>query len=276
MIELRPEQCKTCGALLLGGDSTPARRQTVELVKGQAFVTEYRRHRLRCLSCRTVNCARWSIEARVFGASVQAMVAYLTGRLNLSQRDAAEAMKELFHLKIGLGSISALQRRVGIRLAEPVAQALEFVQQQSSQAVDETGWREKSHSSWLWVNSAEKVTVFQVQTARTQAAAQVIIDESESGVVTTDRYPGYNFLQGWRRQFALAHLKRDFTAMAEREEAESKEIGEKLLAETKEMFELFNKVRDGTLPHSRLRPLIEPVKTQVKKLLEIGGKDRKR
>lgn len=208
MIELRPTQCRACGALLLGADARPARRQIIDLVDGRAFVTEYRRHRLRCLSCRFVNCARWSVEAGTFGASVSAMVAYLTGRLNLSQRDAAEAFLELFKLKIGLGSISSLQRRVSIGLAEPVAQALEFVRQQSSQSVDETSWQEKDQSNWLWVNATDAVTVFQVQTGRTQAAAQAIIDEKEFGVITTDRYPGYGFLQGWRRQICWAHLKR--------------------------------------------------------------------
>ncbi len=275
IIDLYPEQCANCGALLLGEDCTPTRRQLIELANGQAFVTEYRRHRLRCLVCHRLNRPEWSRETEdggVFGASVKAMVGYLTGRLNLSHRDTAEALLELFNLKMALGSISALQRRVSTALAEPVTQALEFVQQQTSQSVDETGWKEKGKLNWLWVNCTEKVTVFQLQNARTQTAAQIIIDEQEIGVITTDRYPGYNFLQGWRRQICWAHLKRDFTAIAEREEVESKEIGEQLLTETKKMFELFNKVRDGTLPHNRLRPLIEPVKTQVKKLLEIGSR----
>lgn len=59
--------------------------------------------------------------------------------------------------------------------------------------------------------------------------------------------------------------------MTEREDAESKEIGEKLLAETKNVFELFAKARDGTLLHCRLRRQIEPVKTRVKELLATGG-----
>lgn len=273
VIDLRPDCCSACGSLLLGEDCRPARRQIIELVGGQAFVTEFRNHSLRCLACRKLTRGKWSEDgaAETFGASVSAMIAYLTGRLNLSQRDAVEAMRELFNLKIGLGSISALQRRVSKRLAEPVAQALEFVQQQTSQCVDETGWQEINQLNWLWVSCTERVTVFQIQTGRGQTNAQTIIDEEETGVVTTDRYPGYNFLQGWRRQICWAHLKRDFTAMTEREDAESKNIGEKLLAETKKVFELFAKVRDGTLQHYHLRRRIEPVKAQVKALLEAGG-----
>lgn len=273
VIDLRPDRCSACGSLLLGEDFRPARRQTIELVSGQAFVTEYRNHSLRCLACRKLTRSKWSENAvtGTFGASVSAMIAYLTGRLNLSQRDAVEAMRELFRLKIGLGSISALQRRVSERLAEPVAQAFEFVQQQTSQCVDETGWQENNQLNWLWVNCTEQVTVFQIQTGRGQTDAQTIIDEEETGVVTTDRYPGYNFLQGWRRQICWAHLKRDFVAMTEREDAESKNIGEKLLTETKKVFELFAKVRDGTLEHCRLRPLIEPTRKRVKELFEIGS-----
>lgn len=116
-------------------------------------------------------------------------------------------MRELFNLKIGLGSVSALQRRVSERLAEPVAQALEFVQQQASQCVDETGWQENSKLNWLWVNCTAQVTVFQIQSGRGQTAAQTIIDTEEPGVVTTDRYPGYSFLQGWRRQICSRALK---------------------------------------------------------------------
>lgn len=273
VIDLRPDCCSACGSLLLGEDFRPARRQTIELVGGKAFITEYRNHRLRCLSCKKVTRGKWSEDAGAvtFGASVSAMVAYLTGRLNLSQRDAVEALRELFSLKIGLGSISALQRRVSERLAEPVTQALEFVLQQTSQCVDETGWQENNQLNWLWVNCTERVTVFQIQTGRGQTDAQTIIDEEETGVVTTDRYSGYGFLQGWRRQICWAHLKRDFTAMTEREDTESQEIGKHLLTETQKVFELFARVRDGTFAHCRLRSLIEPIRSQVKELLEIGS-----
>lgn len=272
VIDLRSDRCSVCGSLLLGEDYRPARRQTIELVNGQAFVTEYRNHSLRCLACQKLTRGKWSKDATgTFGASVCAMIAYLTGRLNLSQRDTVEAMRELFSLKIGLGSVSALQRRVSERLDEPVAQALEFVQQQISQCVDETGWQENNRLNWLWVNCTEQVTVFQIQSGRGQTDAQTIIDAEETGIVTTDRYPGYNFLQNWRRQICWAHLKRDFAAMTEREDAESKNVGEKLLAETKKVFELFAKVRDGTLQHYCLRRRIELIKVRVKELLIAGG-----
>ena len=272
IIELRPAGCRACQSLLLGVDANPARRQVTEIIAGQGFVTEYRQHRIRCLSCRTINRQSWPVEAvsGAFGANVKAITAYLTGRLSLSQRDTVEAFQSLFNLKIGLGSIAALQRQISILLAEPVAQAAEFVKQQSSQCVDETGWRENNLGKWLWVNSAQDVTVFQIRAGRSHQDAQKIINSDEFGVVTTDRYPGYNFLQAWRRQICWAHLKRDFIAISERADAHSKEIGNELLAKTKKMFELYHRVRDGTLKHCRLRVLIEPIKKSIREILESG------
>ena len=272
IIELRPASCKSCDALLLGFDSSPARRQVAEIIDGQAFVKEYRQHRIQCLSCGAVNRENWSAEASAgtFGANVKAITVYLTGRLHFSHRDTVEALESLFKLKIGLGSISALQRRISNALAEPVAQAVEFVKQQSSQCVDETGWRENNQGKWMWVNSTENVTVFQIRQGRSQLDAQTIIDCQELGVVNTDRCPSYSFLQAWRRQLCWSHLLRVFIAISERDDAQSKEIGTALIGLTKQVFELYHRVRDGTLKHCRLRDLIEPIKKSVKELLESG------
>lgn len=273
IVELRPESCKSCDALLLGVDSSPARRQVTEIENGKAFVTEYQQHRIQCLSCGRINQEPWSAEAGTgaFGANVTAMTAYFTGRLHLSHRDTVEALESLFKLKIGLGSISALQQRISQALAEPVAQAVEFVRQQSAQYVDETSWPEKNKGKWLWVNSTQNVTVFQLHGGRSQIDAQTIIDGREFGTVITDRYPGYNFLQAWRRQLCWAHLKRDFTAFAERNDLESKEIGNQLLAQTKRVFELYHQVRDGTLEHCLLGVLIEPTRKRMREILEKGS-----
>ena len=107
IVDLRPSACSSCGSLLLGVDDSPARRQIVEITAAGTLLTEYRRHRLRCLCCRKINRTEWSEEAQngAFGAKVIAVIGYLTGRLGISHRDAAETMQELFAVTISLGSI---------------------------------------------------------------------------------------------------------------------------------------------------------------------------
>jgi hypothetical protein len=271
IIELRPDVCSFCGSLLLGADESPARRQMVEITAAGTLLTEYRRHALRCLSCRRINRAQWSEEAQggAFGGRVVAVIGYLTGRLGISHRDAAETMSELFAVTIGLGSISATQKRLSRNLAAPVAVLHESVEREIVSLVDETSWREKQTKPWLWVKASKQATVFRILPGRSREDAKTIIGKNEKGVVTSDRYPGYNHLAEANRQICWAHLKRDFQAIAERA-GDSKIVGEGLLEQSKELFRLWQQVRDGTLQRLDLRQLVEPVKAKISDLLFAG------
>ena len=274
VIELRPGTCQRCGGVDFEPADwfLPARRQVTEITASGTVVTEYQRPALRCSGCGRRNRAAWPAEAEsgAFGSRVKAIIGYLTGRLNLSHRDTVEAMQELFKVRISLGSISAVQKRISAALARPVEIITEFVTQQPVAYVDETGWREKERRPWLWVASTSQATVFQVLPGRRTSDAQTMIGESGKGVITTDRYAGYNWLEAYRRQICWAHLKRNFTAIAERDEADSKAIGAGLLKQTKRLFELWHRMRDGTLQRAAFLTLIEPIRQRVSELLIEG------
>lgn len=271
VVELRPSACTSCGSLLLGDDESPARRQIVEITAAGTLLTEYRRHCLHCLACRKITRAEWSEPAQSgpFGAKVIAVIGYLTGRLGISHRDTAETMQELFAVKISLGSISAAQKRLSRTLAEPVETLQEFVQRQRVCLVDETSWKEKGRKPWLWVKATARATVFRILPGRSQKDAKAMIGKNENGIVTSDRYPGYNHLADANRQICWAHLQRDFQAIAERQ-GDSKAVGERLLAQSKQLFRLWQQVRDGTLKKSDFQKLVEPIKEKVNELLFEG------
>ena len=272
VVDWRPLRCRQCGGRLQGDDPQPARHQVAEIPKVQAEVTEYRRHTLACAACGVKTAAEWGEEVPKgrFGARLQATIAYLTGRLALSHRDATEALSVLHGVEISLGSISAVQQQVSHALAAPVETAREFVRTQAVNNVDETGWRQQSKLSWLWVNATPLVSVFRVAAKRDAATAREVIGRAKTSIITTDRYLGYSWLATQRRQVCWAHLKRDFQAMAERG-GESKEIGEALLGQTKEVFRLWHQVRDGDLSRRKFQRLIAPVQKRVKELLDAGS-----
>jgi len=272
VVDLRPLRCRQCGRRLQGDDPQPARHQVTEIPAVQAEVTEYRRHTLACATCAVKTEAEWGAEVPKgsFGARLQAVIAYFTGRLALSHRDAAEALSVLHGVEISLGSISAVQRQVSGALAAPVETAREFVRDQAVNNVDETGWREQSKLHWLWVNATEQVTAFQIAPKRDAATARGVIGRAKKSIITTDRYLGYSWLATQRRQVCWAHLKRDFQAISERG-GESKEIGEALLVQTKEVFRLWHQVTDGTLSRRKFQRLIAPVQQRVKELLDAGS-----
>jgi transposase-like protein len=272
IVDLRPVRCCKCGRRLQGDDPEPARHQVTEIPLAQAEVIEYRRHTLDCATCGVKTEAEWSaqVPAGSFGARLQATIAYFTGRLALSHRDATEALRVLHGVEISTGSISAVQQQVSHALAAPVETAREFVRAQAVNHVDETGWRERGKLHWLWVNATRRVTAFRVAPKRDAATAREIIGRAKTSVITTDWYLGYSWLATTRRQLCWAHIQRDFQAISERS-GESQGIGEALLAQTKEVFRLWHQVTDGTLSRRKFQRLIAPMQQRVKVLLDEGS-----
>jgi transposase len=205
------------------------------------------------------------------GPRAQAIVGYLTGRLGASHRDVVEAMSVLYGLSLATGSVSSIQRQVSHALRAPVDEARDFVRQQKTQHVDETGWREAGQSKWLWVNATRDVTAFEVLSGRGTNEAKRVIDPAAKGVVTTDRYRPYNWLTARRRQICWAHLTRDFQAIADRG-GESAVVGDALLGQVRRLFKLWHKARDGDLSPERLASVMRPVRREVKELLEAGAR----
>ena len=91
----------------------------------------------------------------------------------------------------------------------------------------------------LWVVFTPLVSFFDVQLSRSRTAAQSILGAEFGGLVIIDRYSAYNWLDESRRQVCWAHLKRDFTQIAERAGVSS-ELGTALLAQQKQLFELWS------------------------------------
>jgi transposase len=88
--------------------------------------------------------------------------------------------------------------------------------------------------------------VFRVSLQRSQQAAKDLIGEGFTGIVHSDRYRAYNWLPVHQRQVCWAHLKRDFTQIAERRGV-SQDIGNALLARQRRFFRWWHRGRDGTI-----------------------------
>lgn len=271
VVDLRPVACGECGALLLGDDPAPVRRQITELPRPSAKVTEYRQHRLPCLHCGAHTAGAWpaDLPAGSFGPRLQATVGYLTGRLALSQRDTAEVLDRLFHTEIGLGSVSAQEAAVSTALEEPVAEAVTYVQAQPTNNVDETSWPEGPQRGWLWVNHTPWVTAFWVLAHRSADCARQVIGQLVDKVVGTDRYSAYHWLVWAVRQVCWAHLRRDFQALVDRGGA-SAAIGHDLLAQAEQLFTLWHQARAGPLSRADFQTQVEPIRQRVGELLREG------
>jgi transposase len=271
IVDIRAEQCGQCGTLLLGEDTEPERHQVTDVPRITPIVTEYRRHRLWCVGCGASNQAPWpaTMPAGSFGPRVQATVGYLTGRIGASQREVRDILATLCQTEVSVGSIATLEQAVSTALATPVAEAETYVQRQPVRNADETGWREKTKRMWLWISVTPMVTIFRLLQTRGAAGAKALLGEQVWGIIGTDHYAGYHWIDPRQRQLCWAHLKREFLAWSQ-QAGETARIGLALLAVEHQLFVLWYRVRDGTLPWAAFQVAMLPLLARVSTLLQDG------
>ena len=275
----RPTACGACGTALTGSDPDPVRHQVVELPEVKPLVDEHRLHQLVCPACGEVTRASLpsSVTASGYGSRLQALVGLLSGKYRQSERQTPEALADFFQVAVAVGTINHLRPEVSESLAAPVAAATVLAQAQTAANADETGWRQGNsdgnnptqRKAWLWVMVTSSVTVFQIHLNRGQAAAKQLLGKF-AGYLITDRWTGYGWWPLELRQLCWAHLIREFQKFADRGGA-SQAIGEALLAQAHKLFELWHRIRDGTLTREGFAAAVVEIRAAVHKWLAEGA-----
>jgi transposase len=263
-----PAECGGCGERLpRTADAEPQRHQVTELPEIRPRVDEHRLHAVAC-RCGCVTRAELpeGVSRSAFGPRLIATVALLTGLYRLSKRSTRRILSELFGVTISTGAVSNCERRVGAALKLPHEELHRFVQSEPVLHADETSWQQKHRTHWLWVACTCAVSLFVIQARRCTDSARQLLG-SFDGTLVTDRLASYGFWAG-PRQTCWAHLKRTFQALAEYKGGAAAAFGVPLLEQTKKMFVLVRRVRDGTLQHATLQRRMEPIRAEIERLLE--------
>lgn len=267
IIDVRPEQCRDCGAALSGDDPEPVRYQTAEIPRIEPIIVEHRLHALPC-GCGTVTRAILppGYGPGHFGPRLAAFITLFSGAYRLSKRAVQRAVADCFGLSISLGMICKLQRQTAEILEIPVAQVAAQLQTQNVN-IDETSWRENRKRCWMWTVVGAGVTLFRIAASRSAEVAQSLLGQSYAFIAMCDRYSGYLWIG--KVQLCWAHLRRDFQAMIDRGGA-AKPIGEALQSHADNLFEWWHRVRDGTLARSTFRTYVGPLRAAFRDDLERG------
>jgi transposase len=268
---IKPERCRRCQYPLVGDDPQRQRHQVTDIPPVKPVVTEYQLHQLVCPVCGEVTPAALpaGVPTGGFGPRVQAITALCTGAYHLSKRTTQSVLEDLFGVSLCVGTIANLEQATVQAVAEPVEEARGYVRQQAAAYLDETGWREGRQRAWLWTAVTACVTVFVVRLSRGAKVAHELLGEHFWGYLVTDRWSAYTWYPAWRRQVCWAHLLRDIEAMIERG-GQSREMGEALRVQARQMFHWWHRVRDGTLAHASFAQYMWPIRREVERLLEMG------
>jgi len=272
VVHVRPEKCRCCGKRLHGEDRAPYRHQVIELPVVQSEVTDYLLHTLRC-ACGVETAAEIPIGVprRGYGVRLSSAITLLTGGYRLSKRLTQGLLHDLMGVEISLGTVPNLEQEMSAALAAPVEEAAKYVREQPIANLDETGWyqgREKGRAgrAWLWVAVTAFVSVFTIARSRSSEIAKQILGVDFKGILGSDRWSGYNWVEAIRRQLCWAHLIRDFQGMEDRRDAGT-QYGTGLLAAAEKMFEWWSQVRDGKLTRQEFQSNMVPVRDEIISLL---------
>lgn len=279
VIDHYPEQCSKCGTEFDGSNRGEAyRHQVVEVPPIKPIVIEHRFYPITCTCCGKENQAPEMAEIISkggYGTRVSAYVGLFSSQYRQSYRQIQKIMEAVFGIEMSLGTINHLRTEVSEAVSRAVVEAISYNQQQPTVGVDETGFKQRNGdghnasktSGWLWVTVTPLIICFQMILSRASTAAQSVLGEAFSGFITSDRCPAYNWVNVQQRQLCWAHLKRDFIQISERVGISAK-IGESLLEQEKQLFNLWHKFRNSQITRPELAQAVEPIKVEVLRILQ--------
>ena len=275
LVELWPERCGLCAHEFAEADrvdaAEPSRRQVAELPPIAVRVSEHRLHRVCCPRCAAITTAESPAGSRsAFGPRLQAAVVTLVVRNRVSRRDATELVRELFGVELSTGTVDATIQRTGEALAAPHTRLEQELQRSSVVNIDETGWKTGGERRMLWGALTRRTAVFRIAAGRHAAEAQTMLGERYDGIVCSDRWAAYDYLDPTRRQLCWAHLLRDFTAHREGM-AEQQKFGEDGLRIARGLFAAWQDYQADS-DRARLQAQVAPLQPKLRALLEHAAR----
>ena len=148
-------------------------------------------------------------------SSTMAMIASLheVGRLPLEQ---IQWLLSSFHkLKLSVGEIVRVLHIVAGKAAGTKARLREELRSSPVVHADETGWRQDGQNGYLWSFSGEQVHYVAAEASRASEVVRRVLGEDFRGVLVSDFYSAYNFLD-CPHQRCWVHLLRDVHELTER------------------------------------------------------------
>ena len=275
-----PQQCENCGSHDLEDcGEEPYRHQVLEIPPLKLLIDEHRLHWQECLRC-----GQWvraelpeGVSMAGYGPRLTALIVIFGSFFRASYRMTQALVGDLFGVRIALGTIRKLRQRVSEAVAAPVAEAKRYVQRSGVVHADETSYKQgngdgenpANRGGWLWVVASPLVAYFEIQLSRAATVAQELLGDF-TGVLVSDRYKGYIWVDSSRRQLCWAHLIRNFEKMAGRL-GRSGEIGHELVEGAKRLFHEWHRVRDGTILFSTFQKYASQIRREIRILLEEGA-----
>jgi transposase len=259
-----PRHCRRCSAsLALAEELEPLHHQVVEIPRITPDVTEYVLGRRRCRICNTLTTARLprGVPHGMCGPRLSALIVLLTGVYHVSRRNAAALLDDVLGVKLALGSVSNVEKKMAAALSDAHTEALACVRQARVKHLDATSWSQSGEPRSLWTFASRLATAFVITANATAETVRGLVGHVR-GTLVTDRGSQFGFWAMERRQICWAHLVRKFAAFTQSPRPEVQRLGEALLLLSHAHLVEWHRVRDGIETRERMQAFIlrlEPI-----------------
>lgn len=267
-----PTKCSCKGSVQIQFDRY-TRHQQYELPVIHPEITEFRLFSGVCGDCEKEYHGHLpqGTPSGMLGVEAMSTIVSLTGDYRISRREAQRMLESHFDLPLSLGTISNVEQEVSAALKASVEEAKKAIQEEKIVHADETSHKESGVKQWMWVAVSSFLSVFIIRPTRATVAAKELLGELFQGILVSDRFSSYNWVDTARRQFCWAHIIRDILKISERSGLDHR-IGTNILEHIKWMFFLWYQVREKKLSRRSFRIAMEFTQSSIEALLQEGTK----
>ena len=207
------EQCPHCDTDLTEQEVLGENKRTVEDIAPppvKTGVTEETSDRKWCPTCKKIVSAKseLALDGSDIGLNAAILMVYLWVVPSLSLPNIQAYLSRFMRLDISTSGISKLVIRIAEILSPVADEILEDVRMGFKIWADETGWRVRGKTWWLWAFANETAAYYYAAPCRGSPVILLILGEAFWGVLITDGWAAYNLLPCLLRQTCMAHIFR--------------------------------------------------------------------
>ena len=218
IFDCKPVEVCDCGAPVQVLADEPVRHQVFDVPPVKAQVDEYRRYSGRCLGCGKAHRAALpvGVPSGQIGPRALALIGTLGTHYHLTQFKIRDLLARLMGVDFSVGAISQAHGKVAQALKAPMLEVAAHVAQAPVKQLDETSYPREGAGNWAWAVVTPKVVLYSLLPSRARYVATNLIGAKPSGIVVSDRYAVYDFVDPKQRQVCWSHVLRDVTRISER------------------------------------------------------------
>ena len=247
--------CPDCHGEVSIMDGKPRIIQQVELIEVPLIREEHRSYPVWCIKCNNIHYMPFPPEVYkegLFKERLTSLVAYMKNVCHASFSTIRKYIRDVLGEKVSRGYLRKVIEKVSLSLEAPYNELLDRLPLETIVNVDETGHKENGDKFWTWVFKAELYVLFKIDKSRGSKVLIDVLGKEFNGVLGCDYFSAYRkYMKDFNVsiQFCIAHLIRDIRFLTTLNDAETKNYGQKLLDEVKNMFKVIHD-RDSMTPQT--------------------------